>query len=54
MPDNPTNTNDVLQSHAHSTLSAEEIAKAVARHNREHKSGQQHKPQAQPKPKKGK
>jgi hypothetical protein len=28
---------DVLQSHAHSTLSAEQIAKAVARHNKDHK-----------------
>ncbi len=34
------NTNvkdDVLRSEHHSTLSAEEIAKAVQRHNREHK-----------------
>ena len=29
--------NDVLRSEHHSTLSAEEIAKAVQRHNREHK-----------------
>ena len=28
---------DVLRSEHHSTLSAEEIAKAVQRHNREHK-----------------
>ena len=28
---------DVLRSEQHSTLSAEEIAKAVQRHNREHK-----------------
>lgn len=34
------NTNpgsDVLQSHDHQKLSAEEIAKAVARHNKAHK-----------------
>ncbi len=29
---------DVLRSEHHSTLSAEEIAKAVQRHNREHKN----------------
>ncbi len=29
--------NDVLRSEHHSMLSAEEIAKAVQRHNREHK-----------------
>lgn len=29
-------TNDVLHSDNHSKLSAEEIAKAVARHNRDH------------------
>ena len=28
---------DVLQSHDHAKLSAEEIAKAVARHNKAHK-----------------
>jgi hypothetical protein len=32
---------DVLRSEHHSTLSAEEIAKAVQRHNREHKVGAQ-------------
>jgi hypothetical protein len=33
----PTNTNpDVLHSDNHSKLSAEEIAKAVARHNKNH------------------
>ena len=30
---------DVLHSEQHSHLSAEEIAKAVARHNREHRPG---------------
>jgi len=30
---------DVLQSHDHQKLSAEEIAKAVARHNKSHKGG---------------
>jgi hypothetical protein len=29
-------TNEVLHSESHSKLSAEQIAKAVARHNREH------------------
>lgn len=29
---------DVLQAHDHQKLSAEEIAKAVARHNKTHKS----------------
>jgi len=32
---------DVLRSEHHSTLSAEEIAKAVQRHNREHKGDAQ-------------
>lgn len=39
--DSTTNTtdtsSDVLQSHDHKKLSAEEIAKAVARHNKAHK-----------------
>lgn len=35
--DNTNLQNDVLHSEHHSTLSAEEIAKAVQRHNREHK-----------------
>ncbi|MGC2209014.1 MAG: hypothetical protein WA532_02785 [Candidatus Korobacteraceae bacterium] len=34
---------DVLRSEHHSTLSAEEIAKAVQRHNREHKGDTQEK-----------
>jgi hypothetical protein len=34
---------DVLRSEHHSTLSAEEIAKAVQRHNREHKGDTQKK-----------
>ena len=28
---------DVIQSHTHSQLTAEQIAKAVARHNKDHK-----------------
>ncbi len=35
--DNANLKNDVLHFEHHSTLSAEEIAKAVQRHNREHK-----------------
>ena len=38
MPTNPVSSNDVIQSHEHAKLSPEEIAKAVARHNRQHKS----------------
>jgi hypothetical protein len=33
--------NDVLHFENHSTLSAEAVAKAVQRHNREHKGGAQ-------------
>jgi hypothetical protein len=47
-----TNTNsltDVLQSTNHSKLSAEEIAKAVARHNRDHSATPRDKPSAKPK-----
>lgn len=36
--DNTNLQSDVLRSEHHSTLSAEEIAKAVQRHNREHKN----------------
>jgi hypothetical protein len=36
MADNAISPNDVLQSDHHSKLSAEEIAKALARHNRHH------------------
>jgi hypothetical protein len=39
MASNTNPTNDVLQSHTHEKLSAEQIAKAVARHNKEHKGG---------------
>ncbi len=35
-----TATNDVLQASEHSKLSAEEIAKAIAHHNRHHHDGQ--------------
>jgi len=38
MPNNPVSSNDVIQAHEHAKLSPEEIAKAVARHNRQHKS----------------
>jgi hypothetical protein len=49
----PTTPNsDVLQSHQHSSLSAEEVAKALARHNRDHKGDQQQEQQAQAKAKK--
>lgn len=51
MPEKPTNTSDVLQSHEHSQLSSEAIAKALARHNREHKGDQQQKQQADAKAK---
>lgn len=47
-----TNTNsasDVLHSENHSKLSAEEIAKAVARHNRHHMSAQTGNAPAKPK-----
>ena len=52
MPEKTTSTSDVLQSHQHSTLSAEDIAKALARHIREHKGDQQQQQQAQAKAKK--
>jgi hypothetical protein len=47
MPEKTDSTSDVLQSDHHSTLSAEEVAKAVARHNREHKGDEQQKQQKQ-------
>jgi len=37
MPENTNPSSDVLQSHEHQKLTAEQIAKAVARHNKEHK-----------------
>jgi hypothetical protein len=52
MPDKPASNSDVLQSHEHSTLSAEAIAKALARHNRDHKGDEHQKQQAQAKAKK--
>lgn len=54
MPEKTTNTNDVLQSHEHSTLSAEAIAKALARHNRDHKGDQQQQQEQQAKQAKAK
>ena len=44
METNPNPASDVLHPANHSTLSAEEIAKAMARHNREHPSGQREHP----------
>ncbi|HLK68653.1 MAG TPA: hypothetical protein VKU19_34720 [Bryobacteraceae bacterium] len=47
-----TNTNsvsDVLHNENHSKLSAEEIAKAVARHKRDHSATPADKPAAKPK-----
>lgn len=37
MASNTDPSSDVLQPHDHQKLSAEEIAKAVARHNKDHK-----------------
>lgn len=42
--------NDVLHSDQHSHLTPEEIARAVARHNREHKKPAGPSPQTQKKP----
>jgi|GEM_PF-1155017 len=53
MPDKPSSNSDVLHSEHHSTLSAEEIAKAVARHQRDHKGDQQQQQQKQAKAKAG-
>lgn len=50
MPDKTVANSDVLQSQHTSTLSAEQIAKAVARHDRQHKGGKQQ-AQAAQKPK---
>jgi hypothetical protein len=52
MADKTPTGSDVLQSDHHSTLSAEAIAKALARHNREHKGDQQQQQQAEAKAKK--
>jgi len=41
MASNPTTPNDVLQSNSHSKLSSEEIAKAVARHNKNHSAAKE-------------
>lgn len=46
-PGTPVKT-DVLQAHPHEPLSAEAVAKALARHKREHPTGKAN----QPKPKK--
>lgn len=48
----PTPNTDVLQSDHHSSLSPEEVAKALARHNRDHKGDEQQEQQAQAKAKK--
>jgi hypothetical protein len=47
-PTPPAPTSDVLQASPHSALSAEVVAKALARHKREHPDGKAN----QPKPKK--
>jgi hypothetical protein len=52
MPEKTVSNPDVLQAHEHSTLSSEAIAKALARHNRDHKGDQQQQQQAQAKAKK--
>jgi hypothetical protein len=52
MPDKTASNPDVLQAHEHSSLSSEAIAKALARHNRDHKGDEQQKQQAQAKAKK--
>ena len=41
MATNTSPQNDVLQSKNHSTLSAEEIAKAVARHSKNHSAAKE-------------
>lgn len=41
MATNTSPQNEVLQSKNHSTLSAEEIAKAVARHSRNHSAAKE-------------
>jgi hypothetical protein len=50
MEDKTNSENEVLHSDNHSKLSAEEIAKAVARHNRDHSGAPK---EASPKPPKG-
>jgi hypothetical protein len=49
METNPNPGSDVLHSENHSKLSAEEVAKALARHNREHPSGRTERPAQRPK-----
>ena len=49
MSSNPNSGSDVLQSHDHAKLSAEEIAKAVARHNKSHKGESKDAPGQNPK-----
>jgi hypothetical protein len=49
MPLNTIPGSDVLQSHDHKTLSAEEIAKAVARHNKSQKGAPKGEPNQNPK-----
>ncbi len=41
MPTNPTSPTEVLHSENHSKLSAEEIAKAVARHKKHHSAAKE-------------
>jgi len=49
MVSNTNPSSDVLQSHDHQKLSAEEIAKAVARHSKEHKGAPKNAPGQNPK-----
>jgi hypothetical protein len=49
MDTNTSSQNEVLHSENHSKLSAEEIAKAVARHNRDHCGAQAKNASAKPK-----
>ena len=49
MPAETNPPSDVLHSEGHSKLSAEEIAKAVARHNRHHPKGRPETPANKPK-----
>lgn len=51
MPNSSIPPGDVLQAHDHVKLTAEEIAKAVARHNNKHKGGA--KPESGQNPKAG-
>jgi hypothetical protein len=49
MAENTNSASDVLQSDHHAKLSAEEIAKALARHNRHHSAAAAPGPSSKPK-----